>query len=214
VTSDSRHLADVRLMTCYLAEAEPIEARLDPEGFAHLASCATCAARYDQLAWQVDELRADETEHVDALFSPERLDMQRAQIMRRLEAVGRQAKVLRFPVKSVRRLVPRARLEPARRWIAGAAVAGLIAGLSLGWMMDERLRNVFRGSHPAVHVAQSGEPGHLVAAPGAIQVQDARPSDEAFLSEIDRALMQQRASELEALDDLTPRVREVAAVIR
>jgi hypothetical protein len=92
------------------------------------------------------------------------------------------------------------------RWVAAAAAAGLAVGVGLGAMMNFQItlpwsshaRPALAARVPDVHidpVAKLSDPGF---------------SDEAFLSEIDQALAR-RAAELEPLDALTPRVREITA---
>ncbi len=199
------HLADARLLACCLTEGDTghlLPAEVD--AMAHLKRCEECRRRLDEVRWQVDMLRDEERARVDALFSAEHLEAQRAQIVRRLEHVGRQARVIAFPAHvRPQREVARSRTA---RWVVAAAAAGLAVGLGLGAMMNFQLalpwsspvRPAVASRAPELHinpVAKLSDPGF---------------SDEAFLSEIDQALAR-RATELEALDALTPHVREAAA---
>jgi hypothetical protein len=212
---DNRHLAEGRLMASFLSEGDgPGLAAADPEAFAHLRTCELCARRYEQVGWQVEALREADRDDCDALFTSEHLEAQRGQILRRLEHLGRQARVLKFPAAAVRHLSRPHRSHSGARWVAAAAVAGLAIGMSLGWFLDLRPTRFL----PTNRVASVTAPVNRTARgaqQGPLRVSDTAPfDDEAFLSRIDRAYATQRAAELEALDALTPRVREVALVIR
>jgi hypothetical protein len=211
---DSRHLADERLMTCFLSEGDgPDLAAADTEAFAHLRVCEVCARRYERVGWQIEALREADEADCDALFTPERLDPQRSQILRRLEHLGRQARVLRFPEKTPRHLSLPHRSHVLSRWVAAAAVAGLMIGMSLGWFLDFHPL----GTSQPGRVASVSTPGRTVLSgpPTRSRLPERNlQDDEAFLSRIDQAYASQRAAELEALDALTPHVREVAWVIR
>ena len=168
-------------------------------------------------------------EEADAAFPPERLAAQRARIARRLAALARQqerrtsrravgagsqaaaprsqpARVLPFPVREtvVRR--------PARpvRWVAAAAAAGLLVGLVAGRGFDRRLASgpSSVGSAPsaALRAAPAAEP-RPQGARGAPALADLL-AGEPLLVEIEAALASPRVAELQAIDALTPRVRE------
>jgi hypothetical protein len=142
---------------------------------------------------------------VDALFSTEHLEAQRAQILRRIEHAGRHARVLAFPASKQGR-TGSDRSSVTARWVAAAAAAGLAVGLGLGAMMNFQLSG-FWSSPGRPAVAARAPVTHVTPV---AKLSDPGFSDEAFLSEIDQALAR-RAAELEALDALTPHVREIAA---
>ena len=84
-------------------------------------------------------MREDAVREADTCSRAERLHDQRDRIMRRLERHDHPAEVVAFPHRT-RQPPGRARLlGPARRWIAGAAAAGLAAGMFLGFAMDRRM---------------------------------------------------------------------------
>src|SRR4030095_6137110 len=128
--SQFAHLQEERLFDHYLAEhgGEP----LDPPAGEPLADCQACAARYADLASFMDRLCADGAAEADAIFTPDRLRAQQLQIARRLEQVGRPARVISFPGRAARGTMtsPSTRWTP--RWMAGAAAAGLFVGVSGG----------------------------------------------------------------------------------
>ena len=110
----------------------------DPSVAAHLEGCATCRGRVDE--WQLvapvvaDALRAA----ADEPFSDGALAEQRAEIMRRLRGEPR-ARVIQFPAadKGERPLSRMLRPE-VRRWVAAAALFGVVVGGSVVRLLDPR----------------------------------------------------------------------------
>src|SRR5260370_38962979 len=94
------HLQDDSLSDCYFAERRG-EA-LDPPAAEHLADCASCSERYAEFARFMTSLREDANADLDAWYPPERLRTQRQDIARRLEHIGRAARVISFPGRLVR----------------------------------------------------------------------------------------------------------------
>lgn len=121
------HLTDDELVTIHVdGVAAPPDAQ----------ACSLCAARQRNLANVLREVSDTATMTVDAAFPPERLARQRARILQRIEHYGRQARVLAFPTPRAMRpslLRPRS----LRRWVAGAAAAGLIVGAAVDRMVHE-----------------------------------------------------------------------------
>jgi len=173
------HLTDDQLMETYVLDGEN----------RHLKICRQCRSRFDALARALQHVRDEGIREADGVFTPERLHDQRDRIMRRLERHGQQAEVVMFPSRSSSQ--PAARLlGPARRWVAGAAAAGLAAGLFLGFVMDRR-----------THYAAGASAMRASATAAAWQATTAR--DDQFFTEIDDALMGSRAVELRAIDTMT-----------
>jgi len=202
----ARHLADDRLFECYLSEREG--ELLDPPAAEHLADCPACSRRYTDLIDMMDGLRAAGEAEAGAVFTPERLRAQHQQIARRLEHVGRPARVLSFPGRLVRRTITASATRPAPRWVAAAAAAGLFVGVAVGasyqWnpplspMRQSRVRSVDASrSSRLTPVATRGSSPVDVAA------------DDAFLSDLEVALQRPHTRELLAFDAFTPHVREV-----
>jgi hypothetical protein len=166
----------------------------------HLQVCAGCRSRFASFASWLADLRTDAAAEVDELFPPERLAAQQAQIFRRLESVGRPARVIAFP-RFTGPLTSRS--SNASRWIAAAAAVGLIVGVGVGQIMDLR---------PSLSVSS--------APAGDVRVADPRPDradvraastigrEDDFLSEIDATLSRPAFPELRALDEFTPRAGE------
>ena len=88
-----------------------------------------CRARFAAFDGWLDEVRTTPAPRRTRRFPAERLAAQQAQILRRLEALERPARVIAFP-KFARARRP-ARVA-RRRWVAAAAAAGLIVGIGLG----------------------------------------------------------------------------------
>ncbi len=195
------HLREERLFDCYVAASagEPV----DPPVVEHLTDCAECSARYAELTRFLEGLRAEADAETDALFPPERLQAQQHQIARRLQHVGRPARVITFPGRSQTDGGVSPRSHRATRWIAAAAAAGLFIGVGLGVFYDGGLR----GSHATHQVATSfaGRP---------TLVPSSEAADDAFLSELEVATARPHTRELAAFDALTPHVREVTNTIR
>lgn len=224
------HLHEERLFDCYLSvqSGEP----LDPPAAEHLSDCGECAARYAELTAFMDGLRETGNAEVDAIFTADRLQQQQHDIARRLELVGRSARVIHFPQPTA---VVRQMPAPARRglprWVATTAAAGLVAGIAAGMFLE-------RAGHrsPAVALqtqtaqtatARTATPGGalpggsavtpMVIAPtptalpddGAGLVAGEAEGQERFMFEIEMAADRPRTAELAAYDALTPHIREV-----
>lgn len=197
----SPHLTDDQLMEAYVLASES----------GHLNVCDECRARYENLAGMLEQVRDDAVAEADAIFTAERLDDQRDRIVRRLERHGHPADVLLFPNRAGGELAGRRLLGPARRWIAGAAAAGLVAGLFLGFAVDRRvggaatMRRLELPARIAVTEFQSAA------------AQASMLRDEQILTEIEEALTGPRkVLELRALDAMTtpPELQEVSLDLR
>ena len=183
-TSPATHLDDAQLMEAYVLASD----------HAHLAECAHCKARFEGLGAALEQMREDAVLEADRVFTSEKLHEQRDRILRRLERQGHPAEVLPFPSRSPQYPAVNRVLGPARRWIAGAAAAGLAAGVFLGFAVD--------------HSASMGRGNRMLQAP-AIAEAIARtrrvdPRDEVIMSDIEDALVGPRhVLELQAIDVMT-----------
>jgi anti-sigma factor RsiW len=207
------HLQDDVLYDCYYAErrGEPV----DPPSAEHLVDCEACARRYADVGAFLTTLSVDAENEVDALFPPERLRQQQQDIAKRLELVGRAARVITFPGRrSVAAAQPirASRTRITTRWIAAAAAAGLFVGVAAGTFF-----NFVPGFDFTSHARRTG----IVA--GARQVSQSLPSHlsspvktaveivdpDKFMSDLESVLDRPHTSELIAFDALTPHMREV-----
>ena len=206
-----RHLRDERLLECYrsVRTNEP----LDPRLAEHLTDCGSCATKYAELATFMDALAVQADAETNAVFTADHLRAQQREIARRIEHVGRPARVISFPRQFAGE---HGRPAPTRhahsRWMAGAAAAGLFMGVALGvtfeWERHGRPTNALASVRPPV------APGRLAtASPASAEVSAPATgvtSDDSFLSELDVALERPRfGGELQIFDALTPHVREI-----
>ncbi len=201
------HLLEERLFDCYLAESAG-EA-LDPRLADHLADCAACAARYEDLGRFMDRLRSEGSLEADEIFTAERLRLQHQQILRRIEHAAHPARVISFPGRFVRRTMNNSLSSPVRtapRWIAGAAAAGLFVGVAVGASYQF---GAHRGTLTETLARQTTTP--RLATAGTRGISPAQiAADDAFLSDLENALERPHTRELIAFDALTPHVRGVA----
>jgi anti-sigma factor RsiW len=202
----ARHIHEARLFDCYLAECAGDG--LDPLVAEHLADCPACGTKYAELARFMDGLRADGETEADEVFTPERLRAQQQQIARRIEQVGRPARVLSFPGQLVSRAVNASGTRALPRWTAAAAAAGLFIGIALGASYEWDAR---AGRSATLVRDSASRPALLtpIATRGSAPVDVA--ADDAFLSDLEAALEHPRTRELLAFDALTPHVREIRA---
>lgn len=174
-----------------------------PPSHPHLSSCAHCRSRFAALVGWLAELRQDAHAEADAAFSPERLAAQQAQILRRLEALERPARVIAFPRTSR----PASAARPlAQRWIATAAAAGLVIGLATGQFFN--LRRAWAPEGVVADSTTGPTPASRMA--GVQPASTAHFEDEAlFYGESDAALRSVRYAPLQLFDDVTPRARDL-----
>lgn len=188
------HLDDAAIAAVWAGstlEGRPVSDR-------HLEACAACRARVDEFSGWLAQVRVEGMAEADDRFPADRLALQHAQIVRRLEVADRPPRVIAFPKASAPLT---SRSSHASRWIAAAAAAGLIVGVGVGQVMD--LRQAIGGEPAGVEARLSVQPP-VAAAP----VPAATGGDEAFLSELDASLARPSVPELRAIDDFTPRAGE------
>ena len=176
------HLGDDQLVETYVLASE----------HPHLMTCRQCQGRLDELVRALQHVREDANREADEVFTSERLHEQRDRILRKIERHDHPGEVVVFPNRAAKQPAMQRVFGPARRWVAGAAAAGLAAGMLLGFAMDRRIHytsvdsSVSRPNATAVAVWQAG---------------DDRDAD--FFIEIDDALMGARAVELRGIDAMT-----------
>jgi anti-sigma factor RsiW len=208
----ARHLQEDGLFEYYLAEhcGEPLE----PPAAEHLTDCAECRARYGDLRRFMDALRTEADSELDEIFPPERQRAQQQQIARRVESLGHHARVISFPGRQAGQPAPNpgAGSRVAHHWLGVAAAAGLVIGVGLGTTYysqapaRERQIAASRSLDTAEAPAQAAAPALVSDLVSSV--------NEQFLSELELALERPHTSELVALDELTPHVREVRVQMR
>jgi hypothetical protein len=198
------HLQDERLYECFYAERRGDVP--DPPIAEHLNDCDVCRRRFDELSRFMATLRSDADAELEASFPPDRMRAQQQEIARRLESIGRAARVISFPGRLAVRQPHTSTVRMATRWIAGAAAAGLFVGVAAGTAFNFGGRLNFAPS-PRTRTASVG-PGRTPAPP----IDRASASDDVFMSDLESALDRPHTSELVVFDALTPHVREIADV--
>jgi hypothetical protein len=169
---------------------------------AHLVSCTQCRERHSRLDGMLHEVSAAADAEVDDLFTPERLALQQARILQRIEQDGRPARVIAFPAVPTSEARP-LRTRPAGRWIAAAAAAGLAIGLLAGHLVHD-LPTIGSPGRPAL-VGSTARGSDTTGPRMDAHVVNASLNDEAFLDEIESALDGPHVAALTPLNDLTPR---------
>lgn len=166
----------------------------------HLQSCAACRARLAAFTEWLDDLRMDANAEADEAFPVERLAAQQAQIFRRIEAAERPARVIAFPRFSRPNTSSPLHM---RRWIAGAAAAGLLVGVGLGQIMDLR-SSLNPGIARSSDIAKAPRVERPVAG-----VQPASTiSDEELMSRLEDIAAPRMPDSLLVFDSMTPRARD------
>jgi hypothetical protein len=191
------HLSDDQLMETYVLAGEN----------RHLGTCRQCSTRYDELVRTLQHMHDAAVREADNAFSAERLHDQRERIMRRIERHDHPAEVVAFPHRTHSHPAVHRLLGPARRWVAGAAAAGLAAGMFLGFAMDRRMH------YTAINEAIIQQSAAAQAAAWQIDTRD-----DQFLTEVEEALVGSRVREMRpdlgAIDLMTTpvEIREVSYV--
>jgi anti-sigma factor RsiW len=187
-----RHLSDEQLLS--LIESG--------SGDAHLSTCERCANRHAELLCAIGDLTELHAE-ADGIFDEHHLARQHAQILKHIDRNHGPARVLHFPA-----------VAPAiqhgqpfgRRWVAAAAIAGLMVGIFAGWRLDHdtlgaRSHQITAEARPSAGPLAGGHDG-IVSAKNRKVV-----NDETLLVEVDAAVANPRVKELKAIDALTPAAR-------
>lgn len=150
-------------------------------------------SEYDERA-VLEAYRTAASAEADAHFDERALEAQRHKILAKLAHLGHPAKVIRFP-KAPAADLPAGNVN--RRWISAAAAAGLIVGLIGGQLMHLMPQPSRRVSAVATATVPSTSSG-----PTFVEV--SASTDDDLLDEIEVAMEDRGASELHALDALTP----------
>ena len=204
------HLTDCRLFECCLADrsGEPADLRAAE----HLGDCLACQQRYAEVTDFLEATWNAAEADLDALFSPERLRSQQEQIARRIEQLAQSARVISFPGREARpgRLLPSPSSRAMPRWVASAAVAGLVVGIGIGVFFNPR-QALPPSTVVAPGVSTPAAPGAAAPLGGVLAAMDPSEDLTMFLTSSTEG---PSAPELEALDALTPRAREISYTIR
>ena len=188
------HLSDDQLVDVYLDRA--------PAAFEqqHLERCELCEGRRADLARLLVDVSDVARAEADAVFTTERLGRQRGRILQRIAQEVPHGRVISFPAGNGQDPAPlRVRLD--RRWITGAAAAGLVIGLLAGYLAHDLQTGA---------TSPASQAGPRLAAT-TLQNVPTTLSEEEFLGRVEVAVDGAGGSALRPLHDLTPLVWEVPA---
>ena len=220
-----RHLSEHRLLALALAPDE--STRTAMAAACHLQSCGPCESRFSVLTALLEAMPEVANAGFEDVFTPQRLRAQRARIGHRLaQLVGtvEPARVLAFPFSG----------QPLRqfsarpgRWLAAAATAGLLLGVTAGQLIHyhpvaTRTATAAALDEPAGTFDMTGTvefpppngDSQTQASPFTLVEFAELMAEEGFLSNLDLALTSYQVSQLESIDALTPRVRDLSINIR
>lgn len=161
----------------------------------------------DEIASLLAEYSEAVIAEADAAFPAERLARQQTRILQRLEQEGRPGRVIAFPAGHAHEPPP-LRARPGMRWIAGAAAAGLIIGVVAGHLTHDFSN---RAAGRAPQIAASRPDTGVGASAVTRRAVSTTLSEEEFLGQLEIAIEGSRSASLQPLDELTPRVWEIAA---
>lgn len=164
-----------------------------PAASAAIPPCAICAERLASMTELMRDVSDAAERESDAAFSPDKLARQQARILNRLANQGQVARVIAFPNGHGHRASTPVR--PVRRWVAGAAAAGLIIGMVAGHLVHEL---------PSLHVARHDtQASTFTRDPAPLHASALPTSDDEFMREVETALASGPRG-LRRLDRVTP----------
>jgi len=184
------HLSDDRLIEIHF------DLEVTASDRTHLQECDACRSRRSSLAGTLEDIGTVMAQEADDVFPAERLALQRARIMQRVEQDGRPGRVIAFPAGYGHESAPR-RLRPAR-WgtVAAAVAASFLVGL-----LADHLAHDLPGSRQSI-------PSTRVASGPTTQAR-ANASDDEMLGQVELAAIGVGPAALRPLDALTPRAWDV-----
>jgi len=191
-------LADVVLRRGHLSESALVEVWNTGVRPVHLDRCGICAERALEISHWLEDVQTLGRTEAEAVFTPERLNAQRGQILQRLEQLDRPAKVISFPARAARvsDASDHRRVSPA--WLAAAAAAGLMIGV-VSVEFSHQLGFDWTPPPPVTTTAQSVPQ----------TVESTTPADATAL--FDDPYSRTELSSFQAMADMTPRLVEVVA---
>jgi hypothetical protein len=190
---DDDDCADVWSARLVLGAAES-----DRPAESHLRTCSECRARYGAFSGWLESTRTDAHGEADEVFTRDRLATQQSQIFRRLESLEHPARIIAFP-----RFARPVSVQPGgrRRWIAAAAMVGLITGVGLGRVLD------FSNQGAPVDSFTQARTSTPLAEPARTQPVSA-VGDENFLLEPEVTSQARVPDSLQYLNAITPSARD------
>jgi anti-sigma factor RsiW len=207
--TDRFHPADDRLIAMYFGDegASADDRRAVRQ---HLHGCETCTWRYTELTAPLERLRQDAAGEADEVFTSARLDAQRAKILDRLDPSADASRVIAFPSAATRAERSAIR-RPLAGWVAAAAAAGILIGVTGGQLFQSGVRRTVTAPPARTVIAALPASAVVTDSPARRAVTD---GEEAVMNEIEQAVFGHRITALSALDEMTPHVRQEAVLAR
>jgi len=207
--TDRFHPADDRLIAMYFGDegASADDRRAVRQ---HLHGCETCTWRYTELTAPLERLRQDAAGEADEVFTSARLDAQRAKILDRLDPSADASRVIAFPSATARAERSAIR-RPLAGWVAAAAAAGILIGVTGGQLFQSGVRRTVTAPPARTVIAALPASAVVTDSPARRAVTD---GEEAVMNEIEQAVFGHRITALSALDEMTPHVRQEAVLAR
>ena len=192
----TRHLKDDELLELLVQKGSELNSTgrsSNPSAQAHVSHCAVCASRSASVEAFLRGLEEASDIAFEETFSVERQTTQKERLLRRLRRLvepGELGRVLMFPAMSWPTVTKSRR---ARKWLVGAMAASLLIGIAIGqFIYSYPNRSLIGGDETFAFPIATAE------------------SNDAFMDRLELVLSSPQVPELSPLDEITPRVREVA----
>lgn len=203
-----RHLADDELLALLIPASSNTSQDALP---AHLDGCEACASRLEELRVFLNEVAETNEATLASTFPRDRLATQRERIMRRIrrsvEPTG-PARVLRFPSLTRPAL---AGVHRARHWLGAAAAVGLLVGMTVGQFVHMHTEPSISARDTTASNPMASTMGSVPERPSTASFSDSDLEyEDPFLDELELMLSRPHVPGLSPLDEITPRIREVA----
>ena len=196
-------LVDSILRRGHLSEQSLVETVMTGDRPAHIDRCDLCARRAVELGRWLDEVKVVGLEEADRAFPPERLALQHAQILRRLEQLDEPSRIIAFPsqYQLETRDMGRRRVSPA--WVGVAAAAGLVLGVIGGQISARSGLTEANAVPPAATTSAAAAPAPAPATRTSSPTNASlRRSDSLLELDLDTVTV----PSLDSLNEITPRL--------
>jgi hypothetical protein len=158
----------------------------------------------------LERLRQDAAGEADEVFTPARLAEQRARILDRLDPSADVSRVIPFPSAAARAERSAVR-RPLVRWLAAAAAAGVLIGVTGVQLIQSGVRPTVTAPPARTVIAALPAAETVTDSPIATAI---NANEEAVMNEIEQAVFGHQITALSALDEMTPHVRQEAVLAR
>jgi len=122
-------LADVVLRRGHLSESALIDVWSSGMRPAHLERCDYCATRALDMSRWLEDVQDLGQADAEAVFTDDRLEAQRGQVMDRIARLDRPSRIISFPAAAAAARQPFAERRVSPGWLGAAAAAGLMIGI-------------------------------------------------------------------------------------